>query len=188
MSERRAIGQSRGMGRWAGLLSLAGSVSLAFSASAEAPTEPPPAEAPGAAGAPTLASEMAKSPPSESRSKVPTAEEWRTATSVKLSRTSPRAAACAAVRVREWLRVRCPMEAFAVSLLGGANDGLSFWIGEDTRGTFGEVQLALRPGDRRVVQLWTTRTGTGGVAIVEPSVVLQELWILGEASPTVTVL
>ena len=168
---------------------------LAFSASAEAPTAGSPAASPAgptagptAAGPPSLASELGKSPPSEARSKIPTAEEWRTATPVKLSRQSPRAAACATVRVREWLRVRCPMEAFAVSLLGGANDGLSFWIGEDSRGAFGEVQLALRPGDRRVVQLWATRTEASGVAIVEPSIVLQELWVVGESAPTVTVL
>lgn len=146
--------------------------------------------------APLTTAEQAEAPrstldeelPLPERSALPTAEEWLAARPVKLSRTSPRAATCAATRVREWLRVRCATPTFAISLLGGSNEGLSFWIGGEAEGRFGEVQLPLRRGDRRVVQLWATRDDGAGSAIVEPALVLQELWIEGDAAPTVTVL
>ena len=137
---------------------------------------PPPAIA-------TLESDV----PGEEVSKAPTAEEWLAAAPVKLTRQSPRASSCTAIRVREWLRVRCATPTFAISLLGGNIDGLSFWIGGEAEGRFGEVQLPLRRGDRRVVQLWATRSDAAGSAIVEPALVLQEVWAPGDASPTVTV-
>lgn len=125
---------------------------------------------------------------STEKSKPPTAAEWTAGKHVKLTRVSPPAASCTAIRVREWLRVRCPMPTFALSLLSGSIEGLSFWIGTEADNQFGEVQLPLRPGDRRVVQLWTSRVADGGTMAVEPSIVLQELWIEGEASPVVTLL
>jgi hypothetical protein len=131
---------------------------------------------------------LARDVPGPARSALPTAEEWLGATQVKLTRTSPRAAACAASRVREWLRVRCATPTFAISLLGGETDGLSFWIGGEAEGRFGEVQLPLRRGDRRVVQLWATRDSGGGSAAVVPALVLQEVWVEDDAAPTVTVL
>jgi hypothetical protein len=124
---------------------------------------------------------------SSEKSKPPTAAEWTAGKRVLLTRVSPRAATCTAIRVREWLRVRCPMPTFALSLLSGSIEGLSFWIGTEADNQFGEVQVPLRPGDRRVVQLWTSRAAQTGAA-VEPSIVLQELWIEGEASPVVTLL
>lgn len=125
--------------------------------------------------------------PGEEASKAPTAAEWLAAAPVKLTRQSPGASSCTAIRVREWLRVRCATPTFAISLLGGNIDGLSFWIGGEAEGRFGEVQLPLRRGDRRVVQLWATRVDGSGSATVEPALVLQELWAPGDASPTVTV-
>jgi len=134
--------------------------------------------------APSFASDV----PSAERSTAPSAAEWRDAKPVKLTRRGPRAASCEAKRVREWLRVRCQTKTFAISLLGGANEGLSFWIGGEAEGQFGEVQLPLRRGDRRVVQLWATESDSTGTSVVEPSLTLQELWADGDAAPTVTVL
>lgn len=133
---------------------------------------------------PTLESDV----PGTEASKSPTAQEWAAATPVKLTRQSPRASSCVATRVREWVRVRCATPTFAISLLGGNIDGLSFWIGGEAEGRFGEVQLPLRRGDRRVVQMWATRDDGSGSATVAPALVLQELWAPGDASPTVTVL
>ncbi len=164
----------------------------AFAASAEspggAPSAPAAAAAPLAAG-PTLASDV----PGAEISKAPTAAEWTQAKPVTLTRVSPRTASCRAVRLREWIRVRCASKTFAISLLGGDSGGLSFWIGTEPDNLFGEVQLPMRRGDRRVVQLWATRDDPSGVApsgtvVVEPWLVLQELWAEGDAGPTVTVL
>ena len=126
--------------------------------------------------------------PGTDKSSVPSAKEWQSATAVPLSRTSEAAAGCLATRVREWMRVRCPVDTFALSLLGGSNESLSFWIGPESEGRFGEVQFPLRRGDRRVVQFWTQRKEADGSVVPEPGLVLQEQWIEGEPSPTVTVL
>jgi hypothetical protein len=126
--------------------------------------------------------------PGPDKSPVPSYAEWQAATQVKLSRTSPAASGCVASRVREWLRVRCPQRTFAISLLGGSNEGLSFWIGPEDKGRPGEVQFPLRRGDRRVLQLWTDGKAADGSAMPEPSLVVQEQWLEGQAAPTVSVL
>jgi hypothetical protein len=131
---------------------------------------------------------LADDPPTSERSAVPTAAEWTTAESVRLSRTSARATGCAARRVREWLRVRCPVPTFAVSLVGGSVEGLSFWITPQAQGSQGEAQFPLRRGDRRVVQLWTSRGEGEGPRAPAAGLVIQEHWIDGEPAPTVTVL
>lgn len=126
--------------------------------------------------------------PGPDKSPVPTAKEWLSATPAKLSRTSQAAVGCDATRVREWLRVRCPIKTYAISLLGGSNENLSFWIGPEKEGQPGEVQFPLRRGDRRVVQFWMAGKDADGNVAPVPSIVLQEQWVEGEASPTVTVL
>ena len=159
------------------LVSGAGIAELAARAEAPAP-------APSAAAALLRGVDIPKE-----RSKAPTVEEWRDASlarSVKLTRQGD--AACTAVHVREWLRVRCYGEPFAISLLGGSNDGLSFWIGDENGRAFSEVQLPLRSGDRRVVQLWSAVRDAAGTSIVTPSWVIQEHWVEGEPDPTVTLL
>lgn len=132
----------------------------------------------------TLATDV----PAPEKSPVPTYAEWQSATEVKLTRTSRSATGCIATRVREWMRVRCPQKTFAISLLGGSNEGLSFWIGPEEKGRPGEVQFPLRRGDRRVVQLWTDGKAPDGGVVPEPSLVVQEQWVEGEPAPTVTVL
>ena len=126
--------------------------------------------------------------PGADKSTVPTAKEWLAAEPVELSRLSPAGATCVATRVREWLRVRCPIKTFAISLLGGSNEGLSFWIGGEAEDRPGEVQFPLRRGDRRVVQFWVERSATGGETVIEPGIVVQEHWLAGDPSPTVSVL
>lgn len=122
------------------------------------------------------------------QSPVPKAAEWSGAKRVRLTRLGPAAAGCTASLVREWLRVRCPVKTFAVSQLGGSHEGLSFWIGTDSERPFAEVQLPLRRGDRRVVQLWTEGKDAEGAFRAEPGIVIQEHWVEGEGAPTVTAL
>lgn len=159
----------------------------------EAPAQPAEAT-PGGSAAPRVQANPTEptpfeiDPPGAEKSPPPTAKEWVDASSVKLTRTSPGASGCSARRVREWLRVRCPVNTFAISLLGGSNEGLAFWIGPESEGRFGEVQFPLRRGDRRVVQFWGTKTDPAGVGELAPTLVLQEQWIEGEAAPMVSVL
>jgi hypothetical protein len=77
---------------------------------------------------------------------------------------------------------------FAVSLLGGSNEGLAFWIGPEEQGSPGEVQFPLRRGDRRVVQFWTQGKDAQGAYVPEPALVLQEHWLAGEESPFISLL
>jgi hypothetical protein len=159
----------------------------------EAPAQPAEVARSGSAAPPVQANATEQTsfeadPPGPEKSPVPTAKEWVDAASVKLTRRSPAASGCSARRVREWLRVRCPVKTFAISLLGGSNEGLAFWIGPEAEGWFGEVQFPLRRGDTRVVQLWGTKTGPAGVGELVPSLVLQEQWVEGEAAPMVSVL
>jgi hypothetical protein len=122
----------------------------------------------------------------EAPSSPPRAEQWRSAERVGLSRASSAAErVCNATRVREWLRVRCATPTFAIGLLAGDVDGLAFWIGSESEGRYGEVQLALRPGDRRVVQLFAPPSKPDGGP--SPSFVLQEHWLEGDLAPTVVV-
>lgn len=126
--------------------------------------------------------------PGAEKSPVPKHAEWQGAPAVKLTRTSSRASGCVATQVREWLRVRCPHRTFAISLLGGSNEGLAFWIGPEAEGQPGEAQFPLRRGDRRVIQLWEQGKADDGSAVPKPSLILQEQWLDGEPAPTLTLL
>lgn len=121
--------------------------------------------------------------PSE-RSPIPKAPEWSGAQRVRPTRRGPAALACRAYLVREWLRVRCPGEAFALSLLAGDVD-VAFWIDPQTKE--GEVMMPLRPGSKHVVQLWKAGRDAGGGFAPEPLCAVQEHWIAGAAAPVVTI-
>jgi hypothetical protein len=166
------------------LVVLPGFVAAAVAALAISTREAPAGEPPAAPAPKTLDGD----PPGPDKSPVPTAKEWLGATPVALSRTSQIGASCVATRVREWLRVRCPIQTFALSLLGGSNEGLAFWIGAQAEGQPGEVQFPLRRGDKRVIQFWTQGKDREGGTVPVPSLVLQEQWTEGEPSPIVTIL
>jgi hypothetical protein len=116
-------------------------------------------------------------------SPVPKPAEWPAAPRVRVTRRGPAAAGCRAYLLREWLRVRCPGEAFALSLLGGDSD-VAFWI--DPASREGEVLVPLRPGSKHVVQLWKAGKDAAGVFVPEPLVVLQQHWLAGAPAPVVT--
>jgi hypothetical protein len=146
------------------------------SASASAPPAPPVNDAPL----------LDADPPSADKSPSPKPDEWSKATPVRLTRTSPTGGGCRAVRVREWLRIRCATKTFAVSLLGGSNEGVAFWIGPESDGQPGEIQFPLRRGDRRVFQFWAYGKDAEGGFQAKPLLVVQEQWIEGDAAPIVT--
>ena len=119
------------------------------------------------------------------RSASPKVGEWPSAPRVRPTRRGPSAAGCRAYLLREWLRVRCPGETFAISLLGGGEQGVAFWIDPATKE--GEALLPLYRGGRHVVQLWKPGKDAAGNFTPESAVVLQAYWIEGAPSPVVTI-
>jgi hypothetical protein len=120
------------------------------------------------------------------KSKSPQATEWTTAPRVKLTRQGPAAATCQAQLVREWMRVRCAGQVFAISLLGGSPEGVAFWIGGSAEEPFGEILTPVRRGDRRVFQLWAPSKDAAGVFAPKPMLVVQEQWVEGQKDPILT--
>ncbi len=119
------------------------------------------------------------------RSPSPKLQEWSSALRVRPTRTSPRVS-CRSEVVREWLRVRCAGEAFAISLLGGDVEGIAFWI--DPVSHEGEVLMPLRRGGRHVFQLWKATKDGASAFTPEPMLVVQEHWLEGATAPTLTIL
>jgi hypothetical protein len=145
-------------------------------APALAPAQPVPSNAPRA---------LDEDPPGSEKTPTPKAQEWLEAAPVRLTMVGPAAERCVATRVREWLRLRCNDRTFAVSLLGGTPEGVSFWIGPESEGQFGEVQFPLRRGDKRVVAFWTYGKDAEGRFSPQRALIVQEHWVAGAAAPTV---
>ena len=116
----------------------------------------------------------------DQKSPTPKLSEWLSAPLVGLSRSGPAAAGCRARLVREWMRIRCVGQVFAVSLLAGTPEGIAFWIGGTEGDVFGEVLMPLRRGDRRVFQLWAPGQDAAGAFVPKPMLVVQEQWVTGE--------
>lgn len=120
--------------------------------------------------------------------KPPATSEWVKAARVQITRKGPRAAGCRAWRARSWLKVHCDAKITAASLVGGTSAGTSFWLSPPKPGEpapeAGEVIFPMRPGDRRIFELFSFGETYGG-SMVSPGLVLQEHWIAGEPAPTV---
>jgi hypothetical protein len=126
--------------------------------------------------------------PLEGDAKPPKASEWVNAARVRITRRGPRASGCRAWRARSWLKVHCDARITALSLVGGSGAGTSFWLAPPKPGEpapeSGEVIFPMRPGDRRIFELFSFGETYGG-SMVSPGLVLQEHWIAGEPAPTV---
>ncbi|APR84927.1 Hypothetical protein A7982_10276 [Minicystis rosea] len=127
---------------------------------------------------------LASMPIPTEKSPTPKPSEWANAPRVSPTRRGPAAADCRSYLLREWLRVRCSGEIFALSMLGGDQDGLAFWIDPATKD--GEVLMPLRRGGRHVVQLWKAGKDAAGEFTPEPLLVVQQHWIDGAPAPAVT--
>ncbi|MDC0739711.1 hypothetical protein [Polyangium mundeleinium] len=126
-------------------------------------------------------------PIEEGTPKPPTPAEWQSATRVRIHRKGPRAEHCRAWRARGWLKVHCDTQTTAASLVGGTNRGVSLWMPEPKEGVpappSGQVMFPIKPGDRRIFELFSFGETYGG-SMVSPGLVLQEHWIEGEPAPT----
>lgn len=122
---------------------------------------------------------------------VPTAEEWKQAEPVSLTRQGRGAVDCRAHRLREWLKVHCPtLVTASIAILGGSSDDVHLWkapLGEHgVPGPGADIVMAVRPGDRRVLQVLGVGFGYEGISGMELSFVLSEQWVEGDAAPIVT--
>lgn len=162
------------------LSALAGTLLVYPSAAPAGPTDPaasPPKEEEKALDGDALPAEKSKSPK---------ATEWAAAARVKLTRKGPAAAGCRAHLVREWMRIRCDGQIFAISLLGGSPEGVAFWIGGTATEPFGDILTPVRRGDRRVFQVWAPGKDAAGMFVPKPMLVVQEQWIEGQKAPVIT--
>lgn len=152
------------------------------SSAARVATPPPRTPAPVSLASVTLPS---------SRSDRPTLEEWKTATAIEPTRRSPAARRCRASLVREWLKVHCDERMAGVRQFAGSTDGVLLWVtpidadGVLPRSGGGEIIVPLREGDRRTFQFFSLTGGEYEGIFPEQYVVLEEVWLEGEARPTV---
>jgi hypothetical protein len=127
-------------------------------------------------------------PLDEKDAKPPMPSEWQTATRVRFTRKGPRAEGCRAWRTRSWLKIHCDAQTTAASLVGGSFRGVSLWMPEAKEGLpaphAGQVMFPIKPGDRRIFELFSFGETYGG-SMVSPGLVLQEYWIEGEPAPTI---
>jgi hypothetical protein len=109
---------------------------------------------------------------------------WDGAAPLPLARPSK---ACSAVRLGEWARVTCVKVGFvmAVHLVGGAREGVAFREAKAEEGV--HVILRLRPGDRREIALAALVSENAYTVEEGAKVVISELWLAGEAEPTIAV-
>jgi hypothetical protein len=147
---------------------------------------PAPSAAPGA----EKALDFEPFPAPEEKPKVPGFADWQAATPVRFTARGPRAKACKMFRVRDWLKVKCEGQTTAVALMGGKTDGAFLWLPPAKEGeaapTSAEVMFPVKPGDRRIFELFSYGPAYGG-SMISPGLVLQEHWVAGEPAPVVVV-
>jgi len=126
--------------------------------------------------------------PDEANPKAPKASDWQSAARVHITRRGPRAEACRAWRVRSWVKIHCDVQTTAAALVAGSAKGVALWVPEPKDSVpapqAAEVIFPIRPGDRRIFELFSFGETYGG-SMVSPGLVLQEYWIVGEPAPTI---
>jgi hypothetical protein len=126
---------------------------------------------------------LADDPPTDERSPRPTAEEWKHADEVALSREH---ALCKARRVREWLRIACkPWGSLAaIDLLAGPSEGVAFDARESGEQA---VIFPVRRGDRRVLQIVHVASSSRYSVDYDTAFAISEDWLADAKGPTVVV-
>jgi hypothetical protein len=124
---------------------------------------------------------------------APSPAEWKAAPRVRLTRRAQRAEACNAYRVREWIKIHCATSIAGMRLLAGSTDGIALWVTESPTprdvGTtgFGELVFPVRPGDRRVFEVFGVEFEYEGWGTF-PLLLVEEMWRTGAAKPEVALL
>ena len=141
--------------------------------------------------------DLFEKPPPGAESEHPKPDEWKDAEPVALARALP---GCKARLLREWLRLQCPMwNPQAGVVITGSTDDVFFFLASGQQrmmanpggevGGYATVELPLRRGDRRLIQLTTSETmDYGGVGPQRLALLLSIRWLDDESGPTITAL
>ena len=125
------------------------------------------------------------------RSDLPSADEWKTAPRVEITRRSPEARWCRAFRVREYLKVHCGMPTAGIrQLAGNPKDVQLFVVPKTGESLFnppqgGQVIFPLRRTEARLFQFFRTVPGDYDGAVPGASIMVDSSWPEGLATPTV---
>jgi hypothetical protein len=137
-------------------------------------------------------------PPPEVKSEKPKPEEWNGAERVALFGKMP--GTCKAYLLREWLQIRCDNNGAAFAVLSGSTEDVTtklvrsaFTAATETEGATNvtgsiTIQLPIRRGDRRVMQVSTTDFNdySGGMW-GRPLMTISEQWLDDQPGPWVSV-
>jgi hypothetical protein len=119
------------------------------------------------------------------KSPLPKPAEWRDIPSRKLWATSEYT--CHLETLREWARITCGCANSTAALVTGTRDGVSVFASTERA----QLLFPLRRGDRRVFEIHPHPThqqaGYGFVPVDSgPPLVISELWLEGDAMPSLT--
>lgn len=188
-----AASTSAGAGSTTGGASASGATSLSSTSSESASTSAVPS-APPAGPFPIDADESSLPaidhtpyPVVPEKPVAPKPKEWLGATRVRFTRRGAGAPTCQMRRLREWLRVRCEGDFLAVGQIAGTAEGVTVWVHEPQTSlpNAAEITFPMRPGDRRIFQIFGFDTYGGPVPYPRGGPVLQAYWLEGAPAPVV---
>jgi hypothetical protein len=127
----------------------------------------------------------------DEKSPRPKKDEWKTAPEVAFSEGSlSSGGSCKLQRVREWIRINCPMTTAQLTLMCGNAEDVFLELGPVPVdwGTFpegGEIVFAVRKGDRRLFEWQGVEFGYRGSNSANSFLVISELWLPGDEKPVI---
>jgi hypothetical protein len=96
---------------------------------------------------------------------------------------------CSALRIHEWVRVRCESTLASIGLVGGDRTDVSVRMGPVNEeflmpaSSGGEMVFPVRRGDRRLFEWVAVEFGYKGMMSTGPLFVLSEVWLPGDDTP-----
>ncbi len=137
---------------------------------------------------PPLAKEMIPT----DKSDLPTADEWKTAPAIEVTRRSPTARWCRVYRVREYVKVHCGMPLSGLRQLAGSPKDVQLFVTPKSPDknmmdppNGGQAIFPLRRGEARLFQFFELGSDGWEGFSPDPSVVIDASWPDGLEHPTV---
>ena len=136
---------------------------------------------------------LAQTPWSDVETDPPSAEEWKTAPFVEITRRAPAARDCTIRRVREYVRVRCTVRSAGARVLAGNPRDVVVQLGAPAAGNHEplpesiEVTFPIRRNDPHLIRLFGVEFGyEGGVFAIAGSL-LDASWPESAKAPTLVI-